>query len=147
MFSGCAPYNLVISKNTQAKKIYGVEINKDAHKYGEKNIGLNKSTNVKLFAGNVRFVVPRLNEKFDRIIMPLPKTGKNYLGVALNASKKNTTIHFYGFLDEKDIPQKIYSIIKEECKLLKKKYKILRCVRVGQFAPRKHRVCADFKIL
>ncbi|MEM4266990.1 MAG: class I SAM-dependent methyltransferase family protein, partial [Candidatus Nanoarchaeia archaeon] len=33
MFSGIAPYCCVIAKNKPVKEVYGIEINKDAHKY------------------------------------------------------------------------------------------------------------------
>lgn len=147
MFSGSGVYPLVISKNSDAKFIYGVEINKEAYKYAEENIKLNKINNIKLFCGDVRKIVPKLKKRFNRVIMPLPRKGENYLDIALNISKKNTIIHFYDFLDEKDIPKKSYEKIKKICKKLNKKYKILRCVKAGQFSPRKYRVCVDFKAL
>src|SRR3990167_4377819 len=61
MFSGCGVYPLVI------------EINPTAHKYALENVKLNKTANIKLFLGDVKKVLPKLKEKFDRIIMPLPK--------------------------------------------------------------------------
>ena len=145
MFSGCAPFPVVIAKNSKAKEIYGVEINPEAHSYGEENIKLNKIKNIKLFCGDVKKIVPKLN-KFNRIVMPFPGEGLHYLDIAVKASKKNATIHFYSFLDEKDIPKKAYNEIKKICNELNKNYKILRHVKVGQFSPRKYRVCVDFKI-
>jgi len=147
MFSGCGPYPLVISKNTDAKTVYGVEINKQAHEYAQKNMMLNKLNNIKLYCGDVRKVVPKLRKKFDRIIMPLPRTGEEFLDVAVNACKKNGTIHLYGFLDVQDIPKKIYGSIRTICKKMNKKHRLLRCVKVGQYSPRKFRVCAEFRIL
>src|SRR3989338_5330260 len=88
MFSGCGPYPFVISKNSKAKEVYGVELNPVAHRYAIQNLKLNKTENVKLVRGNVRKIVPELKKKFDRIAMPLPKKGENYLDTALSASKK-----------------------------------------------------------
>jgi len=42
MFSGVAPYPLVFSKNSKAKEIFAIESNKNAHKYAEYNVKLNK---------------------------------------------------------------------------------------------------------
>ncbi|MBA3064088.1 class I SAM-dependent methyltransferase family protein, partial [Candidatus Woesearchaeota archaeon] len=53
MFSGCGPYPLVLSRNTKAKEIYGVEINPIAHKYALENLKLNKLNNVSLYCGDV----------------------------------------------------------------------------------------------
>ena len=38
MFSGCAPYPVVIGRNTKAKEIYGIELNPLAHKFAEENV-------------------------------------------------------------------------------------------------------------
>lgn len=103
MFSGIGIYSWVISKNTLAKEIYGVEINPFAHKFAEENLKLNKIGNVKLFLGDVKKIVPKLKKKFDRIVMPLPKSAEEFLDVALKSAKKGTVIHFYDFLFEEDL--------------------------------------------
>jgi len=145
MFSGCAHYPIVLSKNTQAKEIIGVEINPAGHMYALQNLKLNRINNVKLYCGDVRKLVPKMNEKFDRILMPLPKSAENYLDVALKAAKKGATIHFYDFLHENEFC-KAEEKIKRACKKLKIKPKILRTVRCGQHSPRIFRICVDFKI-
>lgn len=145
MFSGCGVYPIVISKNTKAKQIYGVEINPNAHKYALENLKLNKVENVKLFLGDVRKIVPKINKKFDRVLMPLPKGAENYLDIALKAVKKKGIIHFYDFLHEDEF-DKAVSKIDKACKKLRKKYKILNIVKCGQFSPRTYRVCVDFMV-
>ena len=84
MFSGVMPFGLVIGKNTNAKKVYGIEINKHAHKYAKKNIKINKLHNVHALKGNVKKVLPKINKKFDRIIMPLPKNSEDYIHTYLH---------------------------------------------------------------
>lgn len=146
MFSGIAPFQLVIAKNSDAKIIYGVEINPDAHRYALENVKLNKlEKRIKLYLGDVRLIVPKLGKKFDRIAMPLPKEGENFLDIALKAAKKGAIIHFYDFKDKKHFfitKQKV----KKACKLAKKKCKILRLVKCGQQKPRVYRICVDFKV-
>jgi len=142
LFSGISIYPIIISKNTEAKEIYGIEINPDAHEYAMKNLELNKIKNVKLFLGDVNDVIPKLKKKFDRIFMPLPKSAEEFLDIALKASKKGTIIHFYDFLHENEMDDSVKKI-KKHCK----KCKILEFVRCGQYSPRKYRVCVDFKII
>lgn len=142
MFSGVGPYPITIAKNTQAKEIIGVEINPDAHKYAEENLKLNKVKNVKLYNGDVNEVVPKLNKKFDRILMPLPKTAEEFLPLALEVSHTGTIIHMYDFLHEKDIPDKVI----EKVKNVIPKAKILNIVKCGQYSPGKFRVCIDFSV-
>jgi tRNA (guanine37-N1)-methyltransferase len=145
MFSGAAPYPCVFSKNTLAKEIIGVEINPTGHQFGLKNLKKNKIKNVKLFCGDVREVVPKLNKKFDRIVMPLPKTAEEFLDVALNCAKKNAIIHLYGFFDEKDF-DKAKKDTQKYCKDLGFNVKLVDFVLCGQHAPRSYRVCFDLKV-
>ena len=43
--------------------------------------------------GDVRDVVPKLKKKFDRILMPLPKSAEEFLDIALSASKKGMKLN------------------------------------------------------
>lgn len=147
MFSGVAPYPLVFAKHSPARIIYGIELNPVAHKYATKNVLLNNLGNkIILFKGDAKKVVPKLNKKFDRIVMPLPKGGESFLATALKAAKKGAAIHFYDFLPEGEF-EKAKKKIATACKKAKKKCGIIRIVKAGQQAPRMWRVCADFRVL
>ena len=147
MFSGCAPYPLVIARNSGCREIYGIEINPAAHKYGLINIKKNKLENkIKLFNGDVRKILPKLNRKFDRIIMPLPKGGEEYLGIALKYSKKGSFIHFYDFLKEGDFDVAVAKIAKA-CAQAKRKFEIAGLHKCGEFGPGIFRICVDFRAL
>jgi len=146
MFSGCAIYPIVIIKNTDSKEVYGIEINPTAHKYALENLKLNKVNNkIKLFLGDVKKILPKINKKFDRIMMPLPKGAETFLNSALNKIKKNGIIHFYSFAEENKYDN-IIKIINQECKKKKKQCKIMNIAKCGQFSPRVNRVCVDFKV-
>ena len=82
-------------------------------------------------------------EKFDRILMPLPKSAEDFLDNAKKLLKKNGTIHFYDFLSEKDIPKRSIETIKQHIK----RFKVLEVAKCGQYGPGKLRVCLDIKIL
>lgn len=147
MFSGAAPLPLVIAKNSDAKKIYGVELNPDAHRYAEKNVRLNKfEKRIILYNGDVRKVVPNLKKKFDRVAMPLPKTSEEFLDVALPATKKGGTIHLYTFLSEEKMIEEAKRV-KKICLDLGYKVKILRKIKCGQFSPGTFRICFDIVVL
>lgn len=136
LFSGVCPYNLVISKHSKARLIYGVEINPIAHKYALENVRINKCTNIHLIKGDVTKEVPKLNKKFDRIIMPLPKESKSYLNLTLKYLKNKGTIHLYLFSEEKD-----FNKLKKE---YSKKFKV-KLTKCGTYGPRIWRVCLDLK--
>jgi len=83
---------------------------------------------------------------FDRILMPLPRGGENFLDSALSAARKGTVLHFYDFLHEDDFGQ-AHCKIKAACKKAGVKCRILRTVKCGQYSPRTYRICVDFKLL
>lgn len=145
MFSGCGVYPIVISKNTQAKDICGIELNPTAHKYALENLKLNKIKNIELIKGDVKKVLPKINKKFNRIIMPLPKGAESFLKLALSKLKKNGIINFYCFAEENKY-EGIIKTINNECKKSKKQCKILKITKCGQFSPRVYRLCIDFMV-
>lgn len=147
MFSGAAPFPLVLAQNSPAKKIYGIELNPWAHQYAIQNVELNHCAGrVIILEGDVRTVVPSLHRKFGRIIMPLPKSAENFLDIALTAAKKGAMIHFYSFIPEDEI-KKEGQRIKKVCAGLKHPVRIVRSVKCGQFSPRTFRVCFDMKMV
>jgi tRNA (guanine37-N1)-methyltransferase len=146
MFSGVAPYPLVFARNSKAEKIIGIELNPAAHKLAVENVAFNKlGHKILLFKGDVSKVVPKLGQKFDRIVMPLPQTAEAFLGSALKAAKKGSVIHFYTFAPEESLSDAEGKVLKA-CKSNGIRCKILRTVRAGQYSPRKFRVCVDFSI-
>ena len=145
MFSGCGPYPLVLSKNTEAKKIIGIEKNPTAHRYAVENLILNKAKNVELIKGDVRDVIPNIGLTFDRIIMPLPKDADTFLDVAFIAAKSGTIIHLYDFEHESELDKGKEKVLEAAGKN-KVNCKILRTVKCGQYSPGKFRICVDFRI-
>ena len=146
MFAGVAPFSIVIAKNSKAGKVYSNEINREANKYAELNIGLNKLKNkVELISGDIKRVAKKLG-CFDVIVMPRPQLKDSFLEQAFALSKKGTRIYYYDFckVDETDL---IVEKIKQEAKKFKKKIKILNVKPAGEIAPYKIRVRVDFQVL
>ncbi len=140
MFSGAGIYCFVIAKHSNANEIYGVEINPAGHGYALESLKLNKFRNVKFFLGDAKKAVPKLNRKFDRIIMPLPASSLKFLGLALKYIKNNGVIHLYFFSDEPGV-KTVINFISGKCKC-----RILKIVRCGQQSPKIYRWCADFRV-
>ncbi len=146
MFSGSGPYPLVLAKNSPVKNILGIEINPDAHSFAVENVKLNKINKkneiIELINGDVREILPKIDTKFDRILMPLPKTSEEFLDVALPKIKEKGTIHLYSFLNEKEIKNEEKKII-NLCNELGYNIKIFDTIKCGQHAPYTYRVCFD----
>jgi tRNA G37 N-methylase Trm5/sugar phosphate isomerase/epimerase len=86
------------------------------------------------------------NPKFDRILMPLPKSAEDFLDAALSYSKRGTVVHFYDFLEEDNFKEAEQKII-EACKSNNLKWNFLSVNKCGQHAPRVFRICVDFRVL
>ena len=137
MFAGIGPYAIQIAKNRNAE-IFAVEINPKAVEYFRENAKLNKVENkIKIFEGDVREVVPKLKEKFDRIIMPLPKDAESFLDLAKLVAKKNAIVHLYVFAGSKE----------EAIKKIDEKVKVLNCVECGTYSKEISRYCIDFRFV
>jgi tRNA (guanine37-N1)-methyltransferase len=146
MFSGVAPYCIVIRKHSSAGLIYGVEINPKAHELALKNVELNKMKDIKLYCGDVKDVVPKLRKKFDRVHMCLPKNAWDYLDVALKVAKKGGVIDYYAFwhVDEFDVEKKK---LMGHVKKLGYDCKVVSVDKCGDHKPREYRVCVEIKVL
>jgi len=160
MFAGVAPYSIVIAKLSKAKKVFSNEINREANKYAELNIKLNKvKDRVELINGDAKKIHEkickekgRLSEgnrrcpRMDVIVMPRPQLKESFLSEAFLLSKKGTRIYYYDFCKDDEI----YSVvgkIKQEAGKAKKKIKILNIKKAGEIAPYKIRLRVDFKVL
>ena len=142
MFSGVCPFPLVISKNSDANEIVAIEKNPDAHAYALKNIKKNKAENIRAICGDVHEVIPTLQRRFDRVIMPLPKTGQDFLELAIDILEPRGTIHFYDFQDADEFSVAVDKI-KKICKKKSKDLISVKVVVCGQYAPRVNRICVD----
>ena len=61
MFSGVAPFSVVLAKNAKLSKIFSIELGKDCNKYAKQNIILNHvQDKIELFQGDVKKVIGKL---------------------------------------------------------------------------------------
>jgi len=142
MFSGIAPYPILIAKKTKCD-VVGVEINPEAVKYARKNVKLNKVLNrVQLFQIDVRKA--RINGKFDRIIMPLGITAYKYLDVAFSYCKSGGIIHLYGLGERENL----YGDIEDKVKKAtgERNVKIVERRAISLYSPARNKVCLDLRV-
>ena len=146
-FSGVGPYPIVFAKNSLMDSAVAIELNPVAHKYAQKNAKINKcGAKVEFVKGDVKKVYKKYKKKFDRIAMPLPHTGYQFLNEAFFCIKPKGTIHFYEIVEKEDFALPI-SQIREAAKQQKRKIRIVRKKRVRQFSPTKEQVVFDIKVL
>jgi len=148
MFSGVAPFAVAIAKKQpKVDKIYAVEINPDAHKYVLNNARINK-VGGKVFpiCGDVRKECVRFYGKCNRIIMPLPKEGHQFLPTAIKCLKRNGTIYFYYVGMKDNMFQNAIDIVKMECNKIGKKAQIVKQRKVLPYGPGTYKICIEFKV-
>lgn len=87
-----------------------------------------------------------IQEGFDEILMPLPKDAKLFLESAFRVSRKGTKVHMYDFVHENDFPTKSEESVRDAAKKNKLNVEIISTRKVGQYSPRKFRVCCDFTV-
>lgn len=75
LYSGIGTISLIASKH--AKKVYGIEVVKDAVKDSIENAKINKIKNVNFMAGRVEYILPRIcsNETADVVFVDPPRSG------------------------------------------------------------------------
>ncbi len=148
-FSGVAPFSLVVAKNNpQVEKVVSVELNPKAHAYALENITLNKMENkVTAILDDVKEYAKKTKEKFDLVVMPLPKDADIFFDSALKVIKKNGVITLYKFVPKDDpyteIEKNIMGIAKKEGK----KVKVIFKRQVRDFSPAIIQVVLDIQVL
>lgn len=147
LFGGVAPFAIVIAKLSKAGRVVSVELGRECCKYAEINAKLNKlSDKMEVVQGDVRRVLNRIKEKFDRIVMPRPNLKDSFLDAAFPRVKKGGIIYYYGFY-KKDEENNLRKLIIEEAEKAGKKVKILKIKKAGEIGTHKFRYRVDFKVL
>ena len=148
MFSGVGPYPLLIARHSEAANVVGIEKNPLAHEYAIKNLHLNKKiTNVRFYLGDAAEVPLLLAERFDRVVMPLPTMGHDFLAVAMKMLKPDRGwIHYYEMAGEADF-QGAVSRIEKACNGGGKKLLTTAITRCGHCGPRTYRICVNAHVL
>ena len=152
-FSGVGPYPVVLAKNSKMKQGIAIELNPVGHAYAKKNVELNKvnkncakgEEKVILVKGDVKKVYKKYKRVFDRIAMPLPHTGYQFLKEALFCIKPKGIIHFYEIVVKGDFDTPKRQIAEAAAKA-KRKAEIVYMAKVREFSPTKEQVVFDIKV-
>ncbi len=143
MFSGVAPYPLHLAKFSEAATIIGVEKNPLAHRYAEENLVLNRAEDrIRLYHGDVCEILPKLDLRFDRIVMPLPKGGRKYLYLALEHLRPAGRLHYYQLQSPETLNQSVHEL-GEICQQAKRTLSSCQTQVCGHTAPNIYRYCLD----
>jgi len=148
MFAGVGPYAIVIAKLSKPREVIGVEINPKAVEYFRRNVELNKVEGVvKVYEGDVRDVVPKLEGKFDRVLMPAPYSAEDFVYLLRGKVKPGSYVHYYTFAGEEEedeiLPKRVKELFRRHGMVVEVE-KVKAC---GSFAPRVYRYVLDLRVV
>ncbi|MFN2353553.1 MAG: class I SAM-dependent methyltransferase family protein [Desulfopila sp.] len=146
MFSGAGPLALMIAHHSQADAITGVEKNSAAHRLAVMNVEVNRySGSIRCIQGDVKDIVLAFPEEFDRVVMPLPLEGRQYLDLALGVLRHGGVLHYYDFQYKGEFGEARRGVEEACCKAQRHLMDsgVFQCGHVG---PRRYRVCVDATI-
>lgn len=143
MFTGVAPFSIMIAKYADPKIIYAIDKNSEAVKYAKENIKKNNVLDkVEIIHADAKKIHRILEEKADRIIMNLPFSAHMFLKNTLRITKKNSIIHYYDILREEKIQERINEI-KRISNENKTKLTNLNVRKIKTYAPREFYIGID----
>ncbi|MFQ5998406.1 MAG: class I SAM-dependent methyltransferase family protein [Candidatus Bathyarchaeia archaeon] len=100
MFAGVGGFSIIIAKKAQPARIFSIDSNEEAVELHKQNVRDNHIDNIEVIhADAAKGMSKLLQEKIDRVLMPLPEKALEYLGVALSFLKKQGgSINLYDFV-------------------------------------------------
>ena len=116
MFTGVAPFSIMIAKYAEPKIIFAFDKNKNAIKYAKENIKknnvLDKIEIINIDASKSPSVLKQKKVQADRIIMNLPFSAFNFFPIAIEIMADTCVIHYFDILSEDEIAMKINKLKK-----------------------------------
>ena len=146
MFAGVGPFAIEIAKKHKSTHIVAIEMNKNAVKYMEDNIIINKTPNIKAVLGDVRIQSKNYKGFADRIIVPMPKSSIEFLDQILEVSKKKAIVHIYLFGDKESVFNETRRVLKTHAKNNNYTVKILLERVVRPYSKNEIEVVVDYRI-
>jgi tRNA (guanine37-N1)-methyltransferase len=144
MFGGVGPFAVCIARKHPNVKVITIEINPKAHHYCVENVKLNKiQDQVIPILGDVRDICPKLNNKFDRVLMPLPKGANEYLDLAVPIMNNGGVLHFYHWAHEDDLWSEAKLLVKEVATNFGRKVEFIDHEQVSLYSPRVYKIRVD----
>lgn len=152
MFAGVGCFSIVIAKNSNAKKVYSIDLNPAAVIYMQENIRRNRvySKVIPLLGDAKDVIQKKLCHAVDRVIMPLPDKAFEYLPYSLLALRQaGGWIHYYDFEHARKNENPIEKATKKVSKKLRSlgtSFKIPFGRKVRSTGPNWYQVVLDIKV-
>ncbi len=151
MFAGVGCFSIVAAKHSRACLVCSVDVNPYAYLYMVKNIRRNRvGGRVVPLLGDAGEVGRALENRCDRVLMPLPELAPKYLEVAVRALRKRGFIHYYAHvhaprggsptkLCEEEVAGKLEKLCRD--------FVVVGARAVRSVGPRWHQVVLDIEVV
>ncbi len=146
MFAGVGPFAIEIAKRHKDAKVVAIELNTHAYKSMLENIAINKVENVIPVKGDVSKKVEKFRNWSDRVVMPLPKSARNFFDSVLVTAKNPCIVHYYFFGKQENALEKEKLKIREFFEKKGKKVRFLFSRIVRPYSPGIIELVVDFEI-
>jgi len=113
MFAGVGPFSITIASRRRVS-VTSCESNKEAYRLHLENNLMNKVAGRMTTINADSTTLPnRLEQKFDRILMPHPSRADKYIGTALGLVADGGVIHYYRHLTAEDFEEARSAVLNE----------------------------------
>ncbi len=145
MFAGVGPFSLVIARHARPARVYAVDANPEAFALLQENIQKNRvGDRVVPLLGDAREVVPGLGS-VDRVIMDLPHSAVEFLGVALRALRPEGLLHYYEIMPRDRVGAREEEL-RGRARTLGRTLEILARREVRTYSPRQAHFALDLRV-
>jgi tRNA (guanine37-N1)-methyltransferase len=143
LFSGVAPFPLVISAHARPRLVVGIEKNPEAHRYALENLRRNPSpAQVVLYCADAWDLADTLVGRFDRVLLPLPGGAEPFLPLALAALEGDGWLHFYDMQPAQGEKEAIDKVARA-CTAAGRELAEVSVTRCGHCGPHLYRLCVN----
>ncbi len=113
LFTGVAPFSIMIARYAHPKVIYAVDKNPEAIILAKQNIKQNHLLQtIEVINADAKDVENLIPTKADRIIMNLPFSAHQFFAVALSIAAPVCKVHYYDIIRQEEIENRIASLKK-----------------------------------
>jgi len=152
MFAGVGSFSILMAKYGRAENVYSIDVNPSAVKFMRENIRLNRVQGqvVPILGDAKQVIVENLQNRVDRVVMPLPEKAYEYLDYAVMALKPTGGwIHYYDFehsSKREDPVEKVKTKIAEKLQSLGREFTISLGRVVRSTGPNWYQVVLDVQL-
>lgn len=144
-FAGVGPFAIEIAKAHPTSRILAIELNRHAYSYMLENIGINRIDNVVPVLGDFADFAEKNQAWADRVVMPMPKAGLEFVQPALRIAKKRANFHLYAFCEADGGTDRLFGEIEKIAAENGRRAGLVYARRVRNYSSGEIEVAIDFK--